>query len=354
MNWQLIKSRGYLTRRQMESLGEPVGDPFAGPAYGEKNDPTTAVLGGTALLGGMMGADAAEDAANTQAAASDRATRLQKQMYDQTREDLGPYRQAGIPAINRLSYLLGLGDPSGTSEKYTLDDFLGYNQRAAPSWYGPEGQANDAQIQYQQYLDGTLGGGGKTDEWIGNEMGFRKLQPSSYASDGQYGSLLKNFTGQDLQNEPGYQFGLTEGQKGLDRRQLSGGNYFSGGALKAASRYNQDYAGTKFDNAFNRDSANKNRIYSMLSGLGGMGQNAAAQTGSAGTAAGQGMANTMIQSGNAQAAGQIGASNALTGGIGGAINAFQWNQALGGGNSLNQATNFRPWGGGINDYQGLY
>lgn len=94
------------------------------------------------------------------------------------------------------------------------------------------------------------------------------------ASNPLYGSLLKQFTGEDLANTPGYQFGLEQGQLGLDRKAASAGNFLSGAALKAASRYGQDYAGTKFQEGYNRDALDKTRISDFLGNIANMGINA--------------------------------------------------------------------------------
>ena len=69
-------------------------------------------IGGSALLG----ASASKSAAKTQAAATDRAGELQKQtvdqqialqreMYQQTRQDQEPWRQAGVNALNQAQKL---------------------------------------------------------------------------------------------------------------------------------------------------------------------------------------------------------------------------------------------------------
>ena len=62
-------------------------------------------IGGSALLG----ASAAKSAASTQAAAADRAAELQNQQFQQTREDLAPYRAAGQTALNALTPALRNG-----------------------------------------------------------------------------------------------------------------------------------------------------------------------------------------------------------------------------------------------------
>lgn len=148
------------------------------------------------------------------------------------------------------------------------------------------------------------------------------------SGDGQYGSLLKQFTGADLENEPGYKFGLEQGQLGIDRKAAAGGNYFSGAALKAAARYGQDYAGTKYDAAYNRDAADKTRAYNFLSGGVTTGQNSAALTGTTGMQAASQVANNTTSLGNAQGAAQIAGANAIGSGINSAINGYQQNKLI--------------------------
>jgi len=53
------------------------------------------------------GADAATQAANTQAASADKANAIQEKQYDQTREDYRPWREAGTSALSKLGYLSG-------------------------------------------------------------------------------------------------------------------------------------------------------------------------------------------------------------------------------------------------------
>lgn len=66
---------------------------------------------GASLLSGMMGADAAESAADTQAQSAREAAKLQKEMFDKQIELQEPFRQGGLAAQNRLMTLLGLGGP---------------------------------------------------------------------------------------------------------------------------------------------------------------------------------------------------------------------------------------------------
>lgn len=64
-----------------------------------------AIAGGASLLGGMMGADAAKDAAAMQVAGGDRALAQQLRMFELGREDLAPYREMGYTAIKDIAKL---------------------------------------------------------------------------------------------------------------------------------------------------------------------------------------------------------------------------------------------------------
>lgn len=74
--------------------------------------PGAALGAGASIVGGLLGADAAESAADTQAAAADRASQVQWDMFQQQREDFAPWRQAGTAAVNRLAQLLGVSEDS--------------------------------------------------------------------------------------------------------------------------------------------------------------------------------------------------------------------------------------------------
>lgn len=62
------------------------------------------IIGGVgAIAGGVIASNGAKDAANKQADAANQASQMQKQMYDQTRADQEPWRQAGSAALSQLS-----------------------------------------------------------------------------------------------------------------------------------------------------------------------------------------------------------------------------------------------------------
>jgi hypothetical protein len=164
------------------------------------------------------------------------------------------------------------------------------------------------------------------------------------------------FTGQvNLGQDPGYAFRLSEGQKALDRSAAARGGLISGGALKAAQRFGQDLGSQEYQNAYNRaltgynaDVAREATGYNRLAALAGIGQTATGQIGAAGQNAATNMGNLMTSGAAASAAGQVGAANALTGGLSTYLN---YNQ----GNNLVNALNARGSGGGnfMNQYNAI-
>ena len=150
-----------------------------------------------------------------------------------------------------------------------------------------------------------------------------------------YGSLMKNFTAADMNADPvyqnGLQFGLDEGRNAINARAIANGGYDSGATLKALTRFGNDYGSTKGGEAYNRFQNNRNTNYNMLSGTANAGQSAAAGTGAMGMQNAATMGNLITDSGNAAAAGKIGAANAWSnafGGVGSAIQGYQNNNIL--------------------------
>ena len=141
-----------------------------------------------------------------------------------------------------------------------------------------------------------------------------------------------------FQQDPGYAFRLSEGQKALDRSAAARGGLISGGALKAAQRYGQDMGSQEYMNAFNRYQTERAAQLQPLQSLAGVGQTAANTLGQAGQnyatgagnalgAYGSNVGNLMTSGAAANAAGQVGMANAFTGGLGTYLN-YTNNNAL--------------------------
>jgi hypothetical protein len=214
-----------------------------------------AILGGT-IGSAVLGSMAASDAADTQAAAADRAGELQQQQFERQVQLQAPFREAGMRALPELE---------------------------AASRYTPFGME-----QFQQ--------------------------------------------------DPGYGFRLSEGQKALDRQAAARGGLISGAALKGAQRFGQEMGSQEYTNAFNRYQTERQARLNPLQSLAGMAQTSAGQIGQAGQAMATGVGEAGGQAAQARASGYMGGVNALTQGLGQYINYGQNQQrnallsrAIGGG-----------------------
>lgn len=204
------------------------------------------IAGGAALVGGAMSSSASKKAAKSQADSADKASQIQQENFEQTREDLMPYKQAGDTS---LSQLMGqMGADGYFNQTYKGDEF---KFQADPSYAFRQQQGQDA------------------------------IQSSAAAQGGLLsGSTLK---------------ALTQYNSNLASQEY--GNAFN----RWQSTDNNNYE------RFNADQINR---YNRLSNLVGIGQNAAAQVGNAGAQTSQAVANNTMAGANSIAAGQIGSANA--------------------------------------------
>jgi filamentous hemagglutinin len=81
--------------------------------------------------------------------------------------------------------------------------------------------------------------------------------------------------------EPGYQFGLTQGRDILEGSAAARGGLYSGRALRELTQYGNDYATTRYGDAWNREQANFGNRWGRLAGLAGVGQSATQQVSAA-------------------------------------------------------------------------
>lgn len=126
---------------------------------------------------------------------------------------------------------------------------------------------------------------------------------------GPNGYFNQTYTGQDIYDDPSYQFRLQQGQDSIQSGAAAQGGLLSGATQKALLNYGQDAASQEYGNAYNRFNADQTNQYNRLSNLVGLGQNAAAQQGNAGMQTAQAVASNTMAGANAQAAGTIAAGN---------------------------------------------
>lgn len=237
---------------------------------------------GAGILGGIIGSGAAKDAANAQAAASGAAADYSKQMGTQ-------------------------------SNAYQND--VANQQKGLLSPYNNVGQGAISNL-------GQL------------------LQPGGQLTQG-YGSFTAP-TGVTEQNDPGYQFRLSQGLNALQNSAAARGGLLTSGTAKNINDYAQNSASNEYGNVYNRAlgtyqtnqqnfNQNNNNLYSRLAGVSGQGLSAAGSLGgllqsgasnvaginaSTGSQVGQDLQNQ----GAARASGYVGSANAWMGALGGAAN----------------------------------
>ncbi|GEM_PF-3114760 len=117
-----------------------------------------------------------------------------------------------------------------------------------------------------------------------------------------YGSLLKPFSMDDYQADPGYQFRLDEGQKALERRLAAQGKTFSPEAAKALMGYNQGMASQEYGNAYNRYNMDQGNTFNRLASIAGIGQTQTGQMAGLGQNYANAVGQTNSSLANAQAA----------------------------------------------------
>jgi hypothetical protein len=112
-----------------------------------------------------------------------------------------------------------------------------------------------------------------------------------------------------IQMDPGYQFGLTQGQQAIDRQTAAGGGRISGAALKAAAQYGTDYATTGYSAAYSRANQARTDRLNRLAALAGVGQTATQDIGALGARTAGANSALMVAAGNNAGAAQLAQGN---------------------------------------------
>jgi len=185
------------------------------------------------------------------------------------------------------------------------------------------------------------GGGGGTGP--GNMVGqpvSSELLNESGGGPVALGEFTKPFE-YDKYTDPSTQFRFAEGQKALERGAAARGGALGGAALKAVTRYGQDYMSNEYSKAYGRFQGERSDLWNRYAGLAGLGQTASQGAAAAGAQYGTNAANTMMgtagvmgdyatQAANARASGYVGGSNAWTNalnqGVQGAGNMYAMSQ----------------------------
>lgn len=85
------------------------------------------IAGGAAIVGGALSNKGSKDAAKTQAESAEKSSQIQWDIYDQTREDLDPYKKAGKTSLDQLMAMM---KPNGS----LMQTFKGQDIYKDPSY----------------------------------------------------------------------------------------------------------------------------------------------------------------------------------------------------------------------------
>lgn len=327
------------------------------------------------LAGGIgsaaIGAHAAGNAANAQVNAANYAATLQKQeadknlafqeqMWNTQQQNMAPWLGVGRNSLMTLSNLMGLPGYNPTPQLTPVEQArqnLGGNRGMSPTGTTAPG---GPMMSMKDLASGTVAPGGPmmgTTQLGGSTARTSPgagMQPGSTSTTapGSPGSQFVPFapwmqtftppTAADVAKTPGYQFGLDTGLQALDRSSAANGTILSGAGIKPYERYAQDYAGTKYNDSYNRAlneyelgynqfENNQTQQWNRLASLSGLGQTSAAQLNSSGTATAGNVGNILLglgsqlgtdanNAGAARASGYVGAGNAWAGGLSGGTN----------------------------------
>ncbi|WP_180186565.1 hypothetical protein [Acinetobacter sp. YH01008] len=278
--------------------------------------------GGAAIAGGAMASSASKKAAKTQAASADQASAIQQANFEQTREDLMPYNQAGVNAIGKLagfdpSAYQGSGfNYNGSSSPYTSRL---PNANVHSNYDGPEynvGQFNfeespGYQYRKQQGMDGIQSSAAAQGGLLSGATLKALNNHNSNLASQEYATAHNQYLQNEGLNQNQAQLGFNQylGQAGLQQ------NNFNNALQNEQMRSNQHQQAfnnwqSQDNNAYSRYMTDQNNQYNRLNNLVSIGQNAAAGVGNAGMQTAQAVANNTMAGANSIAAGQVGSANA--------------------------------------------
>ncbi|MGA0613424.1 hypothetical protein [Paracoccus sp. KR1-242] len=281
-------------------------------------DPVTAAIGGS-VASGLMGSSASKKAASAQTDANDKALALQREMYDQTRSDLGGYRDAGGVGLQALMYELGLGPAprvGGQAPRIETITTPGTSS-GGPSLLdrlraGATGNQDTRDYYLNRNPDTTTPG--RTQYRVGGQTFNTLEEAQAWARSNPTGSSAYR----GFEETPGYKFQFDQGTKAVNALAGARGGLNSGRTMEELTEFGHGLASTEHGNYLNR-----------LTGLAGLGQNSAAMTGTAGQNFANSAGNLLSSSGSALADSYINSASSFNNGLNNALGAWRYQSGLG-------------------------
>jgi len=246
---------------------------------------------GAAVVGGAyLSSQASKSAAKASERGAEQSTAAQLQMYNQSREDLAPWRGTGANALKQLAALNGVPYSTSTASSgaQTADNFDSSAYIAAHPEVGDPNQwdpnTHSAFDHYQMY---------------GRQQGFDFPYVNAPAKEGEYIAAGEpDYSA--FYKSPDYKFTFDQGQRAVNSGLAARGLSNSGRAMKELTRYGQGAASTQLNNYRNQ-----------LAALAGVGQTATTNTAQLGAATAGNIGQSYQNAADARASGYLGQANAI-------------------------------------------
>ncbi len=265
-------------------------------------------IGTLGLIDPDEGKDAAKRASRAQVAATDRASEIQRDMFERNRRDLAPGRAVGTNALLSLASAMGQA-PSLEQIGLTMGlDNDQMRQLLGSAYRGGEPTNKHVAQPTNPLADTPYSGAfSKIIAQLRAQQANRpatsntQIDPDVELARSLYGQLQSgpSSLSEMVESDPGYQFRMDQGTKAIERSAAARGGLFSGKTGKDLTRFSQGLASQETSNAFNR-----------LAALAGIGQQNTNAMVSLGQNTASNLSNLATQAGNARASGYIGAFNA--------------------------------------------
>lgn len=130
------------------------------------------------------------------------------------------------------------------------------------------------------------------------------------------GDLNRDFTIADFNADPGLAFRMQQGQRALESSAAARGGLLSGGTGRALVDYGQQAGSQEYGAAYNRFNADRDRRFSRLSSIAGIGQSATRDVTQASMRTADNVSNNQLAVGNARSANSIAQGDAINGFVG--------------------------------------
>lgn len=275
-----------------------------------------AIIGGSTVVSGALGARASSRAASKAARSAQAGIDEQRRQFDVIQGLQQPFAVTGTGAINRLAQLLGL-------------PFQGF-QAPGGGAVGNEGSTVFSTKQVLKMLSqgipmdeilklGSLEGGlgpKRLQKLRSRGLSIDQVQQLQRGSAGLAADKNPIITpeGPDpsvFTESPDFRFRQQEGLAAVDRTAAARGGALSGNAIRGAEEFASNLASQEFGDFFNR-----------LAAIAGIGQTSANASSAAAANTGNNISSLLASQGNARASGILGTANSISGALNSGLNNY--------------------------------